>query len=92
MMERRLAGAMVRSLWLRDRRGGPWFPPAHLKAKCKHRLSRGLGALAFYFEQCINISKNSTTTAQTISTAFGMIRIFFTDVMNKGNRTVELLY
>jgi len=32
MMERRLAGALVQSIWLRDRRGGPWFPPAHLKS------------------------------------------------------------
>lgn len=31
LMERRLAGALVRTLWLRDRRGGPWFPPAELK-------------------------------------------------------------
>ncbi|HUR67750.1 MAG TPA: alpha/beta fold hydrolase [Candidatus Thermoplasmatota archaeon] len=30
-MERKVAGALVQSLWLRDRRGGPWFPPAHLK-------------------------------------------------------------
>ena len=32
MMERRLAGALVQSIWLRDRRGGPWFPPAHLRS------------------------------------------------------------
>lgn len=31
MMERRMAGALVQTLWLRDRRGGPWTPPAHLK-------------------------------------------------------------
>jgi len=31
MMERRLAGALVQTIWLRDRRGGPWLPPAHLK-------------------------------------------------------------
>lgn len=31
MLERRLAGALVHSLWLGDRRGGPWPPPAHLK-------------------------------------------------------------
>lgn len=31
MMERRVAGALVRSLWLRNRRGGPWVPPAHMK-------------------------------------------------------------
>lgn len=30
-LERRLTGAIIRTLWLRDRRGGPWFPPAHLK-------------------------------------------------------------
>jgi pimeloyl-ACP methyl ester carboxylesterase len=28
--ERRLAGLVVRSLFLRDRRGGPWTPPPHL--------------------------------------------------------------
>ncbi|HET6404475.1 MAG TPA: alpha/beta fold hydrolase [Candidatus Thermoplasmatota archaeon] len=31
MMERRLAGALVKTLFVRDRRGGPWLPPAHLK-------------------------------------------------------------
>lgn len=31
MMERRLTGAVIQTLWLRDRRGGPWLPPAHLK-------------------------------------------------------------
>lgn len=32
MMERRLTGAFIQTLWLRGRRGGPWHPPAHLKA------------------------------------------------------------
>jgi uncharacterized protein len=31
MLERRLAGALVQTLWVRDRRGGPWQPPAHLR-------------------------------------------------------------
>lgn len=31
LAERRLAGLMVRSFFLRGRRGGPWHPPAHLK-------------------------------------------------------------
>ena len=26
MMERRVAGALVQTIWLRDRRGGPWVP------------------------------------------------------------------
>lgn len=30
--ERRLAGAIVKSVFLRDRRGGPWQPPAELPA------------------------------------------------------------
>jgi pimeloyl-ACP methyl ester carboxylesterase len=30
-LERRVAGALVQAIWLRDRRGGPWLPPAHLK-------------------------------------------------------------
>ena len=29
-LERRLAGALVKTAFLRDRRGGPWEPPAHL--------------------------------------------------------------
>ena len=28
--ERRLAGALVKTVFLRDRRGGPWVPPGHL--------------------------------------------------------------
>lgn len=30
-VERRLAGAFVQSVFLRDRRGGPWTPPSHLR-------------------------------------------------------------
>ncbi|HVM46257.1 MAG TPA: alpha/beta fold hydrolase [Candidatus Thermoplasmatota archaeon] len=30
MMERRLAGALVQTIFVRDRRGGPWLPPPHL--------------------------------------------------------------
>ena len=30
LAERRIAGLMVRTMFLRDRRGGPWAPPPHL--------------------------------------------------------------
>lgn len=32
-LERRLAGGLVKTFFLRNRRGGPWLPPAHLAHK-----------------------------------------------------------